>query len=450
MAKEIVRSSTHHIKFANTGKMKNLRAFLAEYDRMMWWFVDYFWNTRIEWVDGRVMDIKNTLLDVPSFVSTTEIPWQSDLSARAIKLVSGQAIGIVKSQTEKRRKQLFKLNEFMELMDVNKIKDIITLLKAIHNNPLVQPTKTTESTYASLDSNCCKFIPVTPTPRTKRKGKLYTPSVGEKFNGFDGFLELKSLGKEYGVIRIPINFSRHSNKFKKSGFELLNSWNIGPNTVSSRWKKDKPEVKGTKIIGADQGFTTCLSLSDGQSTQKNIHGHDLASIINGMKRKQAGSKSFKRAQDHRTNYINWSINQLNLDDVKELRLEKLYQMRQGTTTSIALSHWTYTQINSQIINRCELLGVRVVEQSATYRSQRCSDCGWTQKSNRKGKEFVCRSCGAIHDADTNGARNHEADLYRLPFGIWQLKLNIAGFFWNEHGIFDKEGQAITVPDVKKV
>jgi len=96
-----------------------------------------------------------------------------------------------------------------------------------------------------------------------------------------------------------------------------------------------------------------------------------------------------------------------------------------------------------------LNGVRLVEQSATYRSQRCSGCGWTQKSNRKGKEFICHVCGECHDADINGALNHEADLYQLPFGLSQQKLNRSGFYWLESGIFDFAGQAITVPDENK-
>jgi transposase len=424
--KKIIRSSSHTTKFANSAKHAQLRSFLEEYDRMKWWFVDYFWHTRIEWATGRVMDIKNTKLDVPSFVSTTEIPWQSDLSSRAIKLASGEALGIVKSQVEKRRKQLYILSNKMKLGDVANTKH---LQKKIDSTPLVQPTKTTIDAYASLDSNCCTYI------QTK-DGK------------FNGFLKLHAIGKKYGTFYIPINFSRHSKKLIKSGFQLLNSWNIGTDTINSRWEKEIQESTGTKILGADQGLTTCLSLSDGQVTKQNAHGYDLGSIIKTMTNKKKGSKSFKRAQEHRTNYINWSINQLNLDDVKELRLEKLYQMRKGKISSSALSHWTYTEINTQIINRCELLGVRVVEQSSVYRSQRCSDCGWTQKSNRKGKEFICKKCGTIHDADVNGALNHEADLYRLPFGIWQIQLNKAGFYWLEDGIFDVFGQEIAVPDVK--
>jgi hypothetical protein len=42
-----------------------------------------------------------------------------------------------------------------------------------------------------------------------------------------------------------------------------------------------------------------------------------------MTRKQKGSKSFKRTSNHRKNFINWSINQLNLDNIKEIGLERI-------------------------------------------------------------------------------------------------------------------------------
>ena len=214
-----------------------------------------------------------------------------------------------------------------------------------------------------------------------------------------------------------------------------------------RWQKEVTKSTGSKIIGADQGLVTCLSLSDGQVTKTCIHGHDLHSIIKKMGNKKKGSKGFKRAQDHRTNYINWAINQLDLTDIKEFRLEKLFQMRSGQNVGKALSNWTYTQINAKVMSRCEELGVPVIEQSATYRSQRCSGCGWTHKKNRTGKAFICTSCGMKHDADINGASNHAIDLYQLPKLFWQKKMNINGFYWLETGIYNSIDQAPTVPDV---
>ena len=432
---EIIKSSSHTTKYANTGKHLVLAEFLREYDSAIWWFVDYLWNTRIEWDTGRIMDITRGKLDVPTYISTPKIPHPfSELSARALKLAAGEAIGMIKSRTSKRRKQLYVLSMKMKEAATNKTEishEVKYLQSKIDSDPLNKPKKRGTANYASFDSNCCTFIP--------------TPD-----GLYDGFLKLSSLGKKYGVISIPVDFTKHSNRFAANGFTRMSTWQIGVNDVKSRWKSDVPKTIGTKIIGADQGYLTCLTLSDGQATGKCIHGHDLPSIIKRMTRKMKGSKGFKRAQAHRTNYINMVINQLNFTDVKELRLEKLRQMRTGVASSAIMIRWTYAQINAQVISRCEQLGVRVIEQSATYRSQRCSSCGWTHKASRVRKEFICTHCGIRLDADLNGAQNHEADLYQLPFAFWQLKLNSSGFFWNNNGIFNLAGQALTVPVVTKL
>jgi transposase len=428
MADKIIKTSQHSTKFANTGKVDVLFEFLDEYEKIKWWFVDYLWVTKIKWGNnGQVLDVKNNQLDVPSFISTPNIPYTSELSARAIKSASSEALGIIKSRTKKRKSQLHVLAEHMR---AGKVKDVKRLQSKIDSNPLTKPTATSTNATAALDSNCCHFAPSESTE-------------------FDGWLELKSLGKKYGKIIIPVNFTKHSNKLAKKGYQMMAVWQISKTVVASTWELEKPTSTGTKVIGADQGVTTCLSLSDSQTTGVCSHGHDLKSIIDKLARKKKGSKAFAKAQAHRTNYINWSISQLNLQDVKELRLEKLFQMRKGQNVGGKLSHWTYTQINAQIKSRCEELGVLVTEQSAVYRSQRCSDCGWTQKSNRKRKEFICKSCGHHIDADINGALNHEVDLYPLPFGFRQLNMNRKGFFWYETHLFDSTGQEITVPDVQK-
>ena len=124
-------------------------------------------------------------------------------------------------------------------------------------------------------------------------------------------------------------------------------------------------------------------------------------------------------------------------------------LRSGQRSSRFLSHWTYTTIRDKISDICDLSGIKFVESSNVYRSQRCSHCGFVHKSNRKGKGFVCRHCGFTYDADINSALNHQADLVELPFGIRHLKLNKSGFFWKEFGLFDINDQELIVPDVSK-
>lgn len=89
--KNIFKSSRHSISCANTGKQDMLRVFVSDMRDAVWLFVDYLWETRIEWntVDKKtnrtvrhVFDVKNNEFDAPNFISTTEFSFNG-LSARA-------------------------------------------------------------------------------------------------------------------------------------------------------------------------------------------------------------------------------------------------------------------------------------------------------------------------------------------------------------------------------
>lgn len=141
-------------------------------------------------------------------------------------------------------------------------------------------------------------------------------------------------------------------------------------------------------------------------------------------------KGFKRAQDHRKNYINWSLNQLNFSNIKEVGLEKIRNIRRGKKSNRYLTHWTYTLIKDKLIRLSEDKGFVLIEQENKFMSQRCSACGWTHKSNRKGKTFKCGNCDFKGDSDLNAASNHEVELVELSPQVWQQHLNrTSGFYW---------------------
>ena len=184
------------------------------------------------------------------------------------------------------------------------------------------------------------------------------------------------------------------------------------------------------VLGIDIGKCNVISCSNGFITKANKHGHDLNSILNRLSRKKKGSKGFQKEVEHRTNYVNWSINQLSLENVGEVRLENIKHLRKGRRSSRMLSHWNYTAIFGKLKSICEEQGVLVRQINPTYTSQRCSNCGWTQKSNRKGKIFKCRQCGFVHDADLNAAKNITLDLTPIGAKERQRNANRTGFYWH--------------------
>jgi hypothetical protein len=327
------------------------------------------------------------------------------------------AIGIIKASIEKQRKRKFIIDSKASVSS--------KLLENYKQNFNKKPNF--DNVNIELNSICCKFLEC---------------SSGH----FNGFIQLSSLGKKYNKIFIPIKLHKHSRKFTQDGFVCMTSFLLSKEFIDFRWKKEISEKSSGKIVGIDQGFLDIASLSDRQVTEKiDNHGHSLESIISKMSRKQKGSKAFKRAQEHRRNFINWSLNRLNLKDIKQINLENVKNLRFQSRCNRVMSHWTYTTISEKIQSLAEISGVHVQLNSSSYRSQRCSACGMVKKSNRKGKIYTCSGCGLVIDSDYNASLNHEVELPEIDFSFHNSKLNLKGFFWKPDGLFTLDGEAITVP-----
>ena len=241
--------------------------------------------------------------------------------------------------------------------------------------------------------------------------------------------------------------TKYSNKWNSRG-KRKNAIRLSDNNICLLYDLKKVSISGTEIVGADQGILTTLTLSNGSTTQSCLHGHNLKSIQAKLARKKKGSKGFRRAQAHRKNYINWSLNQLNFKNIREIRFEEVKYLRYGRRCSRYLTHWSYTLIKNKVIRLSEEEGFLFHEVKSEFRSQRCSKCGWVRKANRKGKMFKCNLCGLTLDADLNAASNLKANLYEVPLWVRLSQINRKGFFWNAGGLFDEKWEPI-VPTVLK-
>lgn len=112
-------------------------------------------------------------------------------------------------------------------------------------------------------------------------------------------------------------------------------------------------------------------------------GHTLNSIIKKINRKKNGSKNREKAKEHQKNYINYSINRLNLTNIKQINLEKISNFRYKKNVGKFLNQFREPLIRNKIKDICASQGVLVVEQSSPYRSRRCFKCGYVDKKNRK-------------------------------------------------------------------
>jgi transposase len=422
---KLILTSKHSLKELNSGKLSLIKEFLFEYQKAVLFYVDYLFNNEIKWYFNsslRILNIKKDLLNCPSFISTVNlIPEKINLSARALKTASTQACGIIKSVIDKRRKLLYILN-----IKRNKHERCRDILKKLNKTIVKYPN--ISSIKAELNSNCANFS-----------------DNNTKY--FDNILILSSLGKYFNKIIIPFKSTKHSKSLCENS-KRLNSILLSDKYVYIRWEQNLPEIKKNgEIVGLDQGIKTCLTLSDGQVSKK-LQGHDLDSITNKISRKVKGSKAFHRALEHRDNYIGWSVNQLNLTNIKQLRIEKITNFRYKKRVSKKLNYFGEKVIMERCYKRCQLNGVHLVKENSAYKSQRCSNCGFVCKSNRKGKSFCCKHCSYQADADFNSSLNQKANLSSLQKFLHCLD-NKIGFFWKAEGIYDLNGQELTVPVTKK-
>jgi IS605 OrfB family transposase len=90
-----------------------------------------------------------------------------------------------------------------------------------------------------------------------------------------------------------------------------------------------------------------------------------------------------------------------LEDLKGIRKQK----SKGKRLNKWLANWSFWQLEQFLSYKVEAVGKQIFKVDARYTSQKCSNCGMIEKSNRKGSHYHCEHCGYWCHADTNAARN---------------------------------------------
>lgn len=413
----MIFTSRHPLEYSNTKKRLDLSIFVKEYRRVMGLILDSIWNEGY-----KNFDPKKNKYELPKYLRYKDFGIDTPLTGRALSYLVAQLLGMIRAQTKKQAARLFILRQ--------KNSKSGSLIKSIKSNIPHKPN--VERVNPEIGNLCFNW---------KFQGNLFL-----------GFLKLRCLMAGIKDIKIPIISHLHSKKIEFMGGTRMGSISIQKDLVGIRWYLPDidPRSAGT-TLGVDQGIKDVLVLSNGAKTPKTCpHGHTLESILRKIDKKKRGGRAFARAQDHRKNFINWSINRLNLSGIKEIRFEKIWNMGFKNGVSGILKHWTNTLIRDKVEKVCKENGVRFVLQSSTYRSQRCNECGQVRKANRKGKIYSCKNCGLEIDADLNAAKNHEQDLPEIPWTLRSLNKNRKdGFFWLSSGFFDLEGRSLeSLPPVE--
>jgi len=458
----LVRSNKHtYIRFINSSKIDPLYEFISEYREAVLFCVDYIWDLKLEWITKNIKnkdtgknithiwDREKDYLDCPGFISTTKIGYQGKLSARALKCAATQACGIVQAVANKREKNLFTKN-YLESNNKTPGKTLLNRL----NKGMTKPD--CKEINCELNSICMDI-------QLSKDIQLNKDIDLNKTKYFEGFVQLKSIWTEEKIsgyprgykIRIPFKTFERAKKWSEKG-KLLNSILLNETCISLRYEIKRPEIKKEgKRVAIDQGISSLLMTTDESNNKRfipDIHGHTFSGILEKLARKKRGSRAFQRACEHRKNFINHFIKQLDLNEIREVLLEEIININYGRNVSRKLKHFVNTLIRDSLIKLCEETGVLFTLVANEFNSQRCFACGWTRKANRKGKAFKCTRCGHCDDADHNAAQNIliRDTLFELPWGFRRLKLNLKGFYWTLDGLADANGQELVVPAVPSI
>jgi len=412
------------MKFANTGKKIQLKELLLECQRVGQIVIDDIWNGGI-----KGFNIDKDELNLPKYIDYKPYSKDTYISAALLQCVANQAMGMISAVSEKRRRKIW----FADNLD--KEGGCSKFIREKLEKGAFYFSKPNFPVSIEVNSNIIDFI---------------------DFQGeFDIFVKVKRLGEEVEPILLPIKKTKGDLKWEEIG-KRRSGVIISEHTLQFRYEIKEPTKRTNgSVVGGDQGMKTVLSLADCNGNmivtdEKCIHGHSLDSICDKITRKKKGSRAFRKAATHRKNFVNHTINKINFDGIKEIRLEKVVNINFGKRVSRKMQSWPSEQIVVKIKAKAEELGVQVTEQPSLFKSQRCSRCGNTRKGNRKAKLYKCKNCSYEIDSDVNSAINNSLDLPKIPFSFIGQGFNLKnGFFWNPDGIKSFEGEELIVPLSKK-
>ena len=406
----MIKSTKISLKFANPGKLELLRKFIAEYRSVVSQFVDMFWD-----LDESPRNVNKI------WYSKIKGSW---LSTKAFQCAGKQASEMVRSVKSKQSKREWRLNQ---LQSQGKFKQARKLARIIQEASVTKP----------------KIGVVNPN----LTGHFVSAREVINQTSFDGLLPIVNTGKKELYLKklyLPFRKHKHFNDLQARG-TLRKGFRLSEDSITFFFDIPEPKLKtsGT-TLGIDIGQTTTLSCSDGQVVNTDPHGHSFQTISEKISRKKKGSKGYRKAQTHRTNYLGWSVNQLDLTGVKTVNHEDIKGMRNGQRRSKYQNAWVYRELLEKIDSKLVDSGVQINKVDPTYTSQRCSACGWVRKSNRRGKSFKCTSCGFTADADLNASQNIALELVPLSTMQRLKQENRIGFYWNV------DSQELAVPGANKV
>ena len=238
-----------------------------------------------------------------------------------------------------------------------------------------------------------------------------------------------------GRLNIPFVGGEHQKKllkFRKGEVDLIyRKGNFFLNAVCDI-PEENPLVP-SDIIGIDFGIVSLATDSTGESftgqtvetvrqrysNQRQLLQHKASKQSQNGNRPRNTHKLIKRLSGREKNFRkleNHNISKKLVDKAKTLNsaiaLEDLKHIRTRIEKTVnreqraKISGWSFFELRAFIEYKAKLNGVPVYFVNPKNTSRECSQCGYTDKANRKYQaEFVCVQCNHIENADFNASKN---------------------------------------------
>jgi len=220
--------------------------------------------------------------------------------------------------------------------------------------------------------------------------------------------------------------------------EIFESWNFKMATLTYQKKKnqfwlnlvfqnpeevvEKPIKSSQEIVGIDRGLYHLAVTSDRQFFSASETRKQRRKYLHVKKTlQQKGTQSAKRKLKSISGKEKRFMKDVNHCITKSLAnnpqynmfvLEKLTNIRnkrKGKKLNKLLSNWSFYQFEQFLTYKAEALGKQVVYIDPHYTSQKCSNCGDTNKTSRNKSQYKCKSCGYFEHADINASINIKRD-----------------------------------------
>lgn len=396
--KNFVRSSKCSLKYNNPLKKIQLNILLKEYNKCLNIYIEFLWNSHSE---GNIIKSKFLKKDHPEI--------DTFLSARILNSCINQASSVVRSRIEQ-------IKTYQQIL--NNLSDTI--------NP-TQRQLDYKSALAERINNCNK-TPVVSKLEMRIDSKNSKIDLSPTIKAFDLVVDLMCLGTN--KFSLLTKKHKHFNSLLSKG-KLLNGITVTENYIQFNFEFEKKINKNNKSIGIDLGICSCLTTSDNEQISSNDKGKPYHEIMKEIVRKRKGSKAFNKKLKERNNCSNYCVNQLDWNNISEICIEDIKNLRKCKKTNKIRRHWNYRFILDSLERISELNNVYLNKKNPMFTSQRCSSCGYVNSSNRKEEMFLCLFCGFATNADYNASINLKENLYPIKRNEIPAERK---FFWDSSGI----------------